>query len=209
MSFPRVTCGLAIPCLAMLWLPPLHAMGGRISLVSPDQTREIVISLDESGALSYRVTLNGRSVMRDSSLGLKTSTHDFSSGLRLANSGKVETRRERYQLMAGITPQVDRVLNRRSVEFHNREGASMMVDLAASDQGLAFRYRFNSSSEAPTLIMEERTGFHLPQDARAWLQPYHAAGRYSPAYEDFYFQSSPGDPPPHSAGPPGDRRGMR
>jgi hypothetical protein len=30
------------------------------------------------------------------------------------------------------------------------------------------------------------------------LQPYHAAGTYTPAYEDFYFHVSPGDPPPDS-----------
>jgi alpha-glucosidase len=30
------------------------------------------------------------------------------------------------------------------------------------------------------------------------MQPYHAAGPYTPAYEDFYFRVSPGDPPPDS-----------
>ena len=30
------------------------------------------------------------------------------------------------------------------------------------------------------------------------MQPYHAAGPYTPAYEDFYFHVLPGDPPPDS-----------
>jgi hypothetical protein len=182
----------------MFWLASLQAMGASISLSSPDKAREIVISLTDEGVLSYRVNLHVKPVLRDSPLGLKTSTHDFTRGLKLITSGKVETRRERYELFAGIMPRMDRVLNHRSVEFHNQDGASMMVDLAASDEGVAFRHRFTSSSGAPTHIMEERTGFHLPQDARAWLQPLHAAGKYTPAYEDFYFQVSPGDPPPHS-----------
>jgi hypothetical protein len=38
----------------------------------------------------------------------------------------------------------------------------------------------------------------LPENSRGWLQPYHAAGPYTPAYEDFYFHVSPGDPPPNS-----------
>lgn len=202
MILSRAACGLALPCLGMLWLPAPAAIAAPISLSSPDQTREIVISLDDSGAPSYRVILDGHSVLRDSPLGLKTGAHDFTRGLRLADPGAVETKRERYQLFAGITPQVDRVLNHRSVEFRNREDASITLDLAASDEGLAFRYRFTSSSEGPAMIMAERTGFHLPPDARAWLQPYHAAGKYTPAYEDFYFQVSPGDPPPQSRGKP-------
>lgn len=198
MMSSRRRYGFAMSCLAMFWLASLQAMGASISLSSPDKAREIVISLTDEGVLSYRVNLHGKPVLRDSPLGLKTSSHDFSRGLKLINSGKVETRRERYELFAGIMPRVDRVLNHRSVEFHNQDGASMLVDLAASDEGVAFRHRFTSSSDAPTHIMEERTGFHLPQDARAWLQPQHAAGKYTPAYEDFYFQVSPGDPPPHS-----------
>lgn len=198
MIFSRRRYGFAMSCLAMFWLASLQAMGASISLSSPDKAREIVISLTDEGALNYRVNLHGKPVLRDSPLGLKTSTHDFTRGLKLITSGKVETRRERYELFAGIMPRVDRVLNHRSVEFHNQDGASMLVDLAASDEGVAFRHRFTSSSDAPTHIMEERTGFHLPQDARAWLQPHHAAGKYTPAYEDFYFQVSPGDPPPHS-----------
>ena len=49
---------------------------------------------------------------------------------------------------------------------------------------------------------ELTSGFVLPQNARGWLQPYHAAGPYTPAYEDFYFNVAPGDPPPQSHGKP-------
>ena len=198
MIFSRQRCGIVISFLATLFLPSLHTMGGSASLLSPDKAREIVISLNGEGALSYRVNLHGKPVLRDSPLGLKTSTHDFTGGLKLIQSGEVEVRRERYELFAGIMPRVDRVLNHRSVEFQSSNGASMIVDLAASDEGVAFRHRFTNSSDGPTHIMEERTGFHLPQDAQAWLQPHHAAGKYTPAYEDFYYHVSPGDAPPHS-----------
>lgn len=184
-------------CLFIL-LSQVPAAGAQVSLSSPDKTREIVIALTAEGALSYRVTLDGRPIIRESPLGLRTGSHDFTNGLRLMQSGGVELRRERYELFAGIVPRVEVALNHRSVEFQNREGTRMIVDLAASDQGVAFRYRFTSSSAGPERIMEERTTFHLPPDARGWLQPYHAAGQYTPAYEDFYFQVSPGDPPPHS-----------
>lgn len=198
MIFSRQRCGFVISILATFCMPLLHTMGGSVSLSSPDKAREIVISLNAEGALSYRVNLHGKPVLRDSPLGLKTSTHDFTGGLKLIKSGEVEVRRERYELFAGIMPRVDRVLNHRSVEFQSSNGSSMIVDLATSDEGVAFRHRFTNSSNGPTHIMEERTGFHLPRDARAWLQPHHAAGKYTPAYEDFYYHVSPGDAPPHS-----------
>ncbi len=74
----------------------------------------------------------------------------------------------------------------------------MALDLAASDEGVAFRYRFPGTNAATCVVEAELTGFTLPQDACGWLQPYHAAGPYTPAYEDFYFQASPGDQPPDS-----------
>ena len=48
------------------------------------------------------------------------------------------------------------------------------------------------------VVESELTSFTLPPNARGWMQPYHAAGPYTPAYEDFFFPVSPGDPPPDS-----------
>ena len=71
-------------------------------------------------------------------------------------------------------------------------------DLAASDEGVAFRYRFPEKTGALHIVESERTGFRVPLNARGWLQPFHAAGPYTPAYEDFFFHVVPGDPPPDS-----------
>ena len=72
------------------------------------------------------------------------------------------------------------------------------IELAASDEGVAFRYRFMTNSSAVRIVESELTSFTIPSNARGWMQPYHAAGPYTPAYEDFYFHVSPGDPPPDS-----------
>ena len=65
-------------------------------------------------------------------------------------------------------------------------------------EGVAFRYRFNETNDAVRVVQSEQTGFTLPLNARGWMQPYHAAGPYTPAYEDFFFHVTPGDPPPDS-----------
>ncbi len=192
---------MSFSCTGFLWLTLLAvpAFGaGQFSLASPDRTREIVLRLDEAGCLTYQVHFAGKILLRDSPLGVVFGQNSFDSGLKVMKAGDPVSRRERYELFSGITPKVDRVLNHRSVEFQNRGGASIAVDLAASDEGVAFRYRFDSPTQDSTEVFEEHSGFQLPADVRAWLQPYHAAGKYTPAYEDFYFHVSPGDAPPHS-----------
>lgn len=80
--------------------------------------------------------------------------------------------------------------------FNNTNNVPIIIELAASDEGVAFRYRFTQSSSDVHIVESELTGFKLLLNARGWLQPYHAAGPYTPAYEDFYIHVSPGDPPP-------------
>ena len=67
---------------------------------------------------------------------------------------------------------------------------------------MPFDIDFADSGSDVRVIQAELTGFKLPMTAKGWLQPYHAAGDYTPAYEDFYFHVSPGDAPPRSRGEP-------
>ncbi|MEI9960458.1 MAG: glycoside hydrolase family 97 N-terminal domain-containing protein [Limisphaerales bacterium] len=167
------------------------------SLASPNGQCEISVSLD-GGSLSYQVSRAGKIVIQKSPLGLQRDDQDFSRGLAVEKAGKIESRREKYELFAGVQPRVNHLLNHRALVFHNANNAPIEIDLAASDEGVAFRYRFAETNDAVCIVKSELTGFTLPLDARGWLQPYHAAGPYTPAYEDFYFHVSPGDPPPDS-----------
>src|ERR1019366_10804628 len=92
----------------------------------------------------------------------------------------------------------DHVLNHLTLGFHNTNNVPIEIELAASDEGVAFRYRFTQSSGDVRVVDSELTGFTMPLNAHGWIQPYHAAGPYTPAYEDFYFHVSPGDSPPDS-----------
>lgn len=136
--------------------------------------------------------------MGRSPLGLRRDDQDFESSLAFDSATEIERIREHYELFAGVNPRVERILNQRSLTFHNANHASIVIDLAASDEGVAFRYRFTDNSSAVHVLKSEATGFALAPNARGWLQPYHAAGPYTPAYEDFYFHVSPGDAPPDS-----------
>jgi alpha-glucosidase len=166
-------------------------------LTSPDGQCTISVSLDD-GKLSYEASHTGKTVIQKSPLGLQRDDQDFEESLTFANAGKIESRHEKYELFAGTRPQVDHLLNHRSLVFRNTNNVPIEIELAAGDEGVAFRYRFTQNSSDVRVIESELTSFVLPANANGWMQPYHAAGPYTPAYEDFYFHVSPGDPPPDS-----------
>jgi alpha-glucosidase len=205
-NIPRFPLRAHIALLAVAgsgFLPDsLSAATNRWSLSSPNNNCEIAVTLTDRGHLSYEVSRAGKPVLRPSPLGIVRDDQAFDGALKFVRAGTVETGREQYELFAGIAPHVDRKRNRRSLEFHNANNASLTIDLAASDEGVAFRYRFTGESTELREVLAELTGFQIPAEARGWLQPYHAAGPYTPAYEDFYFQVAPGNAPPRSRGEP-------
>ncbi|MDB6017478.1 MAG: glycoside hydrolase [Pedosphaera sp.] len=187
----------------VVFLPAMPAVAGPRetnlwSLVSPDGQCAISVSGTAAGDLTYQVTRAGKIVIAQSPLGLRCDQQDFGHSLTLDHAGKIEERREKYNLFTGPQPQVDHVLNHRRLTFRNTNNLPVEVELAASDEGVAFRYRFTENGGTVRIVESELTGFTLPLDARGWMQPYHAAGPYTPAYEDFYFHVSPGEPPPDS-----------
>ncbi|HWD92008.1 MAG TPA: glycoside hydrolase family 97 catalytic domain-containing protein [Verrucomicrobiae bacterium] len=168
------------------------------SLASPNGRCEIDVSLGNDGSLSYDVYRQGKAVLKNSPLGLRCDTEDFERALVFASDGTATSRSEVYDLFSGAHTHVDHQVRQRNLVFQNTNGAAIEIDLAATEEGVAFRYRFPETNSGVRIVESELTGFQLPPNARGWLQPYHAAGPYTPAYEDFFFNVSPGDPPPDS-----------
>lgn len=197
-TISQLAAGFAATWIALAGNVAAAAETHSWSLASPNQECKIVVRLDINGSLSYDALRDGKAVIHKSPLGLNCHDQDFVKALSLDHAGKPYGRREQYQLFAGVQPEVNHLLNFRRLTFHNSEGARVEIDLAASDEGVAFRYRFPETNATVRIVDAELTGFALPLNACGWLQPFHAAGPYTPAYEDFYFQVSPGDPPPDS-----------
>lgn len=175
-----------------------------VTLVSPDESNTIVVQLDDAGVPTYEVRHGDRILLRDSPLGLRCEDQDFSRGLKLESLGEKVERREHYELFSGAKPSVDQVHHRQSIVFSNAAGSRITLDLDAGNEGVAFRYRFPEDG-AERVVEEELSGFRVPMDARGWISPYNSSSSSSPAYEDYYFTTKPGDPPPYSRG--GDTRG--
>ena len=168
------------------------------SLASPDNQCVISVALGDGGRLTYEARRNGKTVIEPSPLGLQRDDQDFEHNLSLERAGDMFSARQEYQLFAGVQPRVNHLLNYRNLLFRNENGLPLEIDLAASDEGVAFRYRFPDTNDFVRVVQTEMTGFTVSPKARGWMQPFHAASPYTPAYEDFYFPVSPGDRPPDS-----------
>jgi alpha-glucosidase len=137
-------------------------------------------------------------VIPASPMGLRRDDEQFEEGLKFDHADHIKARREKYELFAGTQPQVNHVLNHLNLAFRNTNNVVMEIELAAGDEGVAFRYRFPGNSSDVRVVESELTSFTVPTNSNGWMQPYHAAGPYTPAYEDFFFHVLPGDPPPDS-----------
>src|SRR6266446_4702854 len=156
--------------LSLMVLPHLLSAGEpkSWSLASPGRQCEVIVTLGENGNLSYQVLHQGKTVLHQSPLGLRLDNQSFESGLSFERAGETESRREKYELFAGTAPRVDHLLTRRTLVFRNSKNVAMETDLAASDEGVAFRYRFLGKSGDVRVVQSERTGFALPPNARGW-----------------------------------------
>ncbi|MDB6017207.1 MAG: putative alpha-glucosidase [Pedosphaera sp.] len=195
--------GLLLFLVEMIFSAELRAdQKNSWSLASPDGQCVISVSLGDGGKMAYEVRHKGKLVIRKSPLGLLRDDEDFERALVLADAGQIESRSENYDLFAGIAPRVDHSLNHRTLVFRNANRVPIELELAAGNEGVAFRYHFPENSGKVRVVQSELTGFKLPSESKGWLQPYHAASDYTPAYEDFYFDVAPGDPPPRSRAKP-------
>ena len=113
------------------------------SLVSPINECRITVTLSDDGRLSYEALRDGKVVIQKSPLGLRCNDQDFENNLSLDSADKAHSQREKYELFAGVQPQVNHLLNYpHGWTFRNSNGVPIEIELAASDEGVAFRYRF-------------------------------------------------------------------
>jgi len=153
---------------------------------SPDSHNTIAVARLEDGRLVWRVARDRYELVADSPLGLRRADQDFTTGLRVVESSPVQRIDETYTTPAGKRRNHHVVGNERTVTFANAAGAKLQIVLRAHDDGVAFRYRFPETDGRRKTVVEERTGFHLPDGSKAWVMPQQEVHKYSPAYEDFY-----------------------
>ncbi len=152
-------------------------------IYSPDQSLQINLALKD-GNITYKVLNENAEVIRQSKLGVESTTEKFTGNLSFVNelTRKIN---EIYTLPVGKYHIYHAIANQASITFANKNKSQLTIDLRAYNDGVAFRYRFPDTARTYTLT-KELTEFAVPQ-ASAWMQPYDK----DPSYENIFQNGIP------------------
>ncbi|HEX8378215.1 MAG TPA: glycoside hydrolase family 97 catalytic domain-containing protein [Pedobacter sp.] len=150
---------------------------------SPDKSLQLVLS-NANGKLFYKVLSGSVEVVKNSSLGMETTSGSFSNGLSFVKSGGRRIN-ELYKLTSGKRKLNHASGNETSVTFKNKNNATIQIDLRAYNDGVAFRYNFPENAKVLT-VNSELTQFALPVEGKVWLQNHDLPSEWGPGYEGNY-----------------------
>jgi len=181
---------LLFACLA--WIGLMTAQAGE-AVTSPNGRVSVELSVND-GQPCYQVSYDGRVVIGQSALGLKTNIGDYGKDLTLT---KVDTRdiKESYDLRNIKQSHVDYEA-REAVAHYEQQGQHVLdVTFRVSNRDVAFRYTIQPKRQGRDMttccvIESEYTAFQLPATATGFLapqsKPMTGFARTAPSYETRY-----------------------
>ncbi|HMS71066.1 MAG TPA: glycoside hydrolase family 97 N-terminal domain-containing protein, partial [Saprospiraceae bacterium] len=119
---------------------------------------KIAVSVDVEMA-NYSITLDGKTVLETSKLGVTRADGDFSKQLKLVNTSKVKEVSDTYTMVNAKKSKMTYVANEKTWETTNAAGHKMNIVFRVSNDGVAFRYVFPDKSSDVKKINSEETSF--------------------------------------------------
>jgi alpha-glucosidase len=181
------------------------SVAAQVGITSPDKKITVQIAVNAEGVIKYSIRHNQTEVLRSSSLGLTTTSSDFSKGMELVSASTVQPVGSSYTMIYAKRKQNSYTANKRTIKFRNSKNELMDIVFQVSNDAVAFQYIINKKKPAAENITAELTSYHFPLTAKAWLQPMQVSKtgweQTNPAYEEHYVQDIPvGTVSPSAAG---------
>ena len=184
--------------LTTVLLPGVALYAQEWSLLSPD--KKISVKISNKDKVSYTVSYGRRVVINKSPLGIRRDDQVFDGSLQFIEKkqSKID---DQYTLLVGKKLKADNPGNELILGFENANKEKVNVIFRVYNDGFGFRYHFPSTDTKSHKIEAELSGFAIPKDAKAWIQPYDLNVRKKPCYETYYENAIiPGAPSPNPAG---------
>lgn len=162
----------------------------RLAVERTHDLKQKELSVLEQASLLYKVDyrISGKwiELIGLSPLGIQRTDQDFTNGLKFQSGGKKRSIQESYTMLTGKRRFCQNTGNEMTLNFRNSDSAKIQFVFRAYNNGVAFQYRFPDSSTESKTVLRETTGFRMPPNGFAYIQPYEQAGKYKPSYEAFY-----------------------
>lgn len=175
------------------------SMALAFDIPGPDGKLNVNVDLDKSGCPFYTVTLDGRTMLRESPLGFSSNIGTYDRA-RIMTPGDIVTVENRYTLDRIKKSEIDCHANEAHVDFETEDGRRWSVHFHVSDNDVAFRYYIPVHKETRSIYIDsEATGFRFPAGTTTFLTPQSDAmigwKRTKPSYEEEYTVDAPMDVP--------------
>ncbi len=173
------------------------SMAFSFNITGPDGRLEVDIDLNGKGYPYYTVTLDGRTMLRESPLGFNSDLGAYDRAVKM-DPGKISTLNDSYSLDRIKKSHVDYRANDVTVDFETDDGRRWAVQFRVADNDIAFRYLIPRHKDTGSIYIEsEATGFRFPAGTTTFLTPQSDAmigwKRTKPSYEEEYTVDAPMD----------------
>lgn len=164
---------LAKTCLMLgaaitLMLPQAASADTIASVLSPDSTNIVNVSLNAKGELRYNVWRGGKAVINDSKMGLRTSAVNFTQNLVFKSSEQREINEE-FTLPTGKRHNYVNHCNEVTLNFKNRL-RNFAVVIRAYNDGVALRYVIDGRGKY--IVTADSTQVNFANFSKCWGQEY-------------------------------------
>ena len=160
------------------------------ALSSPDQHISVKLVATPGKPLTYTVLRDGKPVLLASNLGLQLQGADLASALTITGTSQVSAITDQYRMAVGKKSDITYRANQQTWSVQNAQQQKMDIVFRVSNDGVAFRYVVAEPALPRKTLIQERTTFAFPSNAKAWLQPMSVAQtgweRTNPSYEEHY-----------------------
>ncbi|MGN0213997.1 MAG: glycoside hydrolase family 97 catalytic domain-containing protein [Muribaculaceae bacterium] len=165
---------LSIIVVAMCW-----AATGAASLVSPDGKLRLE-AMPKGQSIALCLLQNGREVMQVSTLQFAFARNNVIKGDYEVVDCREQSHNSQWQTVYGEQAVVTDCYNALTLDLQSKENAKRLtLEVRLYNEGMAFRYGFDSTDFWHETLTDECSRFVLPGDAQTWVTD-RAQGVYQP-----------------------------
>ncbi|MBQ9216074.1 MAG: glycoside hydrolase family 97 catalytic domain-containing protein [Prevotella sp.] len=162
-----------------------------VKVTSPNGNLEVTVN-DQGGRALYRIALNGKPMLTESALGLRSNLGDFVEGLTIT-AQKIQPVEKHYDMRGTKASHSDFTANELNLTLTNQAELQLIVTFLVSDNDVAFRYSLPLQERSPrqrTLIYGEASSFNFPDGTTTFISPQIGPetgwAQTKPSYEEGY-----------------------